>query len=162
MAYRRTELPPFSKIAFGNLGNDKRIVERLNREMEMWVRSKKGVDDLIRRIREVTGMSLKQAKRVARTERTRVQGQARYEAIQGANLSRASGEAALKKQWVARNDAFTRGSHLPMSGQVQKATEYFISGAGNKLMYPGDPRAPVEEIISCRCYMRSFKEVTAV
>lgn len=145
--------PPFTRIAYQNLGNDLIIVERLNREFETWSRSKKGVDDLIGRIRKVTGMSVDQARRVAQTERTRIQGQARYEAIRELNKTLV-GQKRYRKQWVARQDGKTRDSHDELSGTVQKANQYFVTITGAKLMYPGDPNAPPGEIINCRCYIR--------
>lgn len=152
---RRNEIPPFSRIAYRNLGNDRLIVERLNREMDAWIRSKRGVDDLIDRIRSVTGMSYHQAQRVARTERTRVQGQARYEAILELNRTLV-GKRRYRKEWIARRDDKTRDTHAELSGSVQYADRYFVTSTGAKLMYPGDPRAPAEEIINCRCYIRKI------
>lgn len=150
---KRQELPPFSRIAYRNLGNDRLIVERLNRELETWIRSKKGVDDLIDRIRSVTGMSYNQAKRVAQTERTRVQGQARYEAIK--EINRTLGHRRkFRKEWIARADDKTRDTHAELSGTVQYADRYFVTSTGARLMYPGDPTAPAKEIINCRCYIR--------
>lgn len=154
LADRRSEIPPFSRIAYRNLGNEKIIVERLNRELETWIRSKKGVDDLIDRIRKVTGMSYNQAKRVAQTERTRVQGQARYEAIREANR-KLVGKRRYRKEWVARADEKTRDTHAELSGTIKRANEYFVTSSGARLMYPGDPLAPPGEIINCRCYIRS-------
>lgn len=145
--------PPFSRIAYQNLGNDQIIVERLNREMEKWITSKKSVSDLIARIRDAAGMSYDQAKRVAQTERTRVQGQARYEAIKEINKQRV-GMKRYKKQWVARQDNKTRDTHAELSGTVQYADRYFVTSTGARLLYPGDPSAPAGEIINCRCYIR--------
>lgn len=153
LADRKHDLPPFSRIAYQNLGNDKIIVERLNREMETWAKSKKGIDDLIDRIRSVTGMSYSQARTVARTERTRVQGQARYEAIRELNRGLV-GQRRYRKEWIARADEKTRDTHAELSGSIVRANEYFVSSSGARLMYPGDPRAPAEEIINCRCYIR--------
>ena len=153
LADRKHNLPPFSRIAYQNLGNDRLIVERLNREMETWAKSKKGIDDLIDRIRSVTGMSYTQARTVARTERTRVQGQARYEAIRELNRGLV-GKRRYRKEWIARADEKTRDTHAGLSGSIVRANEYFVSPSGAKLMYPGDPRAPAEEIINCRCYIR--------
>ena len=150
---KRSELPPFSKIAFGNLGNEKLIIDKLNREMDTWVRSKKGVDDLIGRIQKVTNMSYNRAATIARTERTRVQGEARMEAIKDINRQR-KGQKRYRKQWVARIDKRTRDTHSALSGDVVRANEYFHSESGAKLMYPGDPTAPAAEVINCRCYIR--------
>lgn len=150
---KRDQIPPFSQIAYQNLGNDLLIVDRLNREMDKWIRSKKSVSDLISRVRDVTGMSYDQAKRVAQTERTRVQGQARFEAIRDENRKRV-GMKRYRKQWVARGDGKTRDTHAELSGAVEYADRYFVSSSGAKLMYPGDPTAPAGEIINCRCYIR--------
>lgn len=50
----------------------------------------------------------------------------------------------------------TRDSHADMEGQtVNGADTPFISGAGNQLLYPGDPLAPAGEVINCRCYVVS-------
>lgn len=152
---KRPEVPPFSRIAYRNLGNEKIIVERLNREMETWIRSKKGIDDLIDRIRKVTGMSYAQARTVARTERTRVQGQARYEAIKELNKTLV-GKRRYRKEWVARADEKTRDTHAELSGTVMLANAYFVTSSGARLMYPGDPNAPAEEVINCRCYIRKI------
>lgn len=152
---RRREIPPFSRIAYQNMGNEKPIVERLNREMETWIKSKKSVDDLIDRIRSVTGMSYTQARTVARTERTRVQGQARYEAIKELNRTLV-GKRRYRKEWIARRDDKTRDTHAELSGTVQYADRYFVTSSGAKLMYPGDPHAPAKEIINCRCYIRKI------
>ena len=152
---KRQELPPFSRIAYQNLGNDRIIVERLNRELEAWTRSHKSVDDLIDRIRTVTGMRYNQARTVARTERTRVQGQARHEAIK--ELNRTLGHRRkYRKEWIARVDEKTRDTHAELSGTVQYADRYFVTSSGARLMYPGDPNAPAEEIINCRCYIRKI------
>ena len=151
---KRGQIPPFSRIAYNNLGNDKAIVDRLNREMEKWLRSKKSVSDLIGRIRDVTGMSYWQAKRVAQTERTRVQNQARHEAIRDENRRRV-GMKRYRKQWVHRPVADKpRDDHVAMSGTVVHANEYFHLPSGARLMYPGDPTAPAGEIINCHCYIR--------
>ena len=135
------------------MGNDLLIVEKLNREMDTWVQSKKSVDDLIDRIRAVTQKSYERAFTVARTERTRVQGQARYEAIKELN-KKLVGKRRYRKEWIARRDDRTRDTHAEISGSIVRANEYFVMTSGAKLMYPGDPRAPADEVINCRCYIR--------
>jgi hypothetical protein len=45
-----------------------------------------------------------------------------------------------------------RESHTPMDGQVAKFGHDFTTGNGVKMRYPGDPRAPVSETASCRCW----------
>lgn len=155
MATNARRDPPFTRIAYQNMGNDKIIVNRLQREMETWMRSKKSVNDLIGRVQKVTGMSYDQARRVAQTERTRVQGEARYDALKGENKQRrANKQHAARKEWVARGDGKTRDTHAALSGTVEYVDRYFVSPSGARLLYPGDPSAPAAEIINCRCYMR--------
>jgi hypothetical protein len=43
-----------------------------------------------------------------------------------------------------------------MEGQTVKYGEKFVSGLGNELAYPGDPDAPAEDRINCRCW-REFR-----
>jgi hypothetical protein len=45
-----------------------------------------------------------------------------------------------------------------MDGQERGLNEPFDSPSGAQLMYPGDPDAPAEEVINCRCaVLISFK-----
>jgi len=57
----------------------------------------------------------------------------------------------LEREWVTAEDERVRDSHAEMDGQVVGQDEPFVSGDGNELMYPGDPSAPPEEVIRCRC-----------
>lgn len=114
------------------------------------------MDDLIDRIRTVTGQSYTQARTVAHTERTRVQGQARYESLK--ELNRSIGHRRKwRKEWIARADEKTRDTHAGLSGTVEYVERYFVTSEGNRLLYPGDPNAPAKEIIGCRCYIRGVR-----
>lgn len=54
-------------------------------------------------------------------------------------------------EWRTRRDNRVRLSHVLMNGQRQLLGRTFISGLGNRLRYPGDSRAPVQDIVRCRC-----------
>lgn len=54
------------------------------------------------------------------------------------------------KTWVAQKDDRTRHSHADANGQRVLDFEFFNVG-GYALAYPGDPSAPAEEIVNCRC-----------
>lgn len=58
----------------------------------------------------------------------------------------------LRKEWIATNDDRTRDTHSSADGQVVGLDEAF-DVAGAKLMFPGDPDGPAEEIVNCRCVM---------
>lgn len=57
----------------------------------------------------------------------------------------------VRRVWLTARDARVRDSHYPMHGQERAPGEPFISSDGVKLMFPGDPTAPIEEIAQCRC-----------
>jgi hypothetical protein len=57
----------------------------------------------------------------------------------------------LENTWLTINDIKRRHSHATMQGQKRAHGEFFISGAGHALLHPGDPSAPLSEIIHCRC-----------
>lgn len=57
----------------------------------------------------------------------------------------------LEQRWNTAKDERVRGTHKTMHGQIRLFGEPFISGAGVLLRYPGDPSAPANEIIQCRC-----------
>lgn len=88
---------------------------------------------------------------IARTEGLAAVSEARDEAM--AQLVDAAGfePDQVRRVWVATDDARTRDHHAEMDGQSVGMDEPFISGLGNKLMFPGDPSAPAEERIHCRC-----------
>lgn len=65
------------------------------------------------------------------------------------------------KNWHHRHDNRVRDTHLsvpriqpdgvPLDGE-------FVTSAGNRLRFPGDPQAPAEEVMGCRCFL-SFRMV---
>ena len=56
----------------------------------------------------------------------------------------------LEREWIAAEDDRTRKSHTAADGQRRAAGEPFDIG-GAKLMFPGNPAGPPEEVIACRC-----------
>ena len=88
---------------------------------------------------------------IARTESLRVvhQGnEAMYEqAYETGELDREN----VEREWHVRADGRQRDWHDAMRGQTRASDEPFISGNGNALMHPGDPNAPPEETVQCRC-----------
>lgn len=62
------------------------------------------------------------------------------------------------KTWHTEMDGRERPSHKRANGQRRKLADKFQVG-GRDLMYPGDPTAPADEVINCRCDM-SIEEST--
>jgi len=88
---------------------------------------------------------------IARTESLRAVNQADHEAWVQATEEGVVKKEELIREWVPANDFVVRDSHEAMRGQEAILEEPFISGLGNQLMFPGDPAAPGEDTINCRC-----------
>lgn len=56
----------------------------------------------------------------------------------------------LEREWATVRDARARESHVTADGQRRSAEKPFNVG-GHKLMRPGDPDGPAEEVVRCRC-----------
>lgn len=61
------------------------------------------------------------------------------------------------KRWVSEGDSKVRPSHRRVNGQIRPIDEPFDLPGGIKMMYPGDPNAPLKETINCRCGMVPVK-----
>ena len=57
----------------------------------------------------------------------------------------------IENTWITVQDSRRRHHHATMQGQTRAFGERFLSGQGNLLLHPGDPSAPLSEIIHCRC-----------
>ena len=109
----------------------------------------KQIDRMTERYRERYLML--RAETIARTEGLRVTGIARKEAFRQVVEDTGIDRSQIRRVWNATQDARTRDSHAAMDGQEVGLDEPFTSGAGHRLMFPGDPQAPPEEVIQCRC-----------
>lgn len=88
------------------------------------------------------------ADRIAQTEAVRAFNAgalASAEVIQGP-------DRPLVKQWLTRNDAKVREAHREVNGQIRLLSDPFDVG-GFEMQYPGDPTAPMDLTINCRCVM---------
>ena len=93
------------------------------------------------------------AETIARTESTRITNQARSESFEQALEQTGIRRDRVVRVWNAVADTRTRDWHSSMDGQERGADEPFLDGRGNSLMYPGDPNAPAETVINCRCVL---------
>lgn len=144
-----SEQSPFSKIAYKNLGKDAQIVQRLGNELAIATINGESQQQIIKRIRNVTGQSVKQARRVAQTERTRIQSQGRNMGIDEAQ----SMGVDMDKQWVARMIK-TRETHEAAHLHIIAANENFEEWLGEPLEYPGDSIGSAKNVINCHCYIK--------
>ena len=140
--------PAFSKIAYKSLGQNPAIVRRLQTELAQATTLGESQRDIIKRIRNVTGQSQYQAKRVAQTERTRIQSQGRADTLDEA----AAQGVKVTKTWSARM-VNTRETHADLDGVTIPNDEAFQLSDGDRLMYPGDPSGAAENTINCHCVL---------
>ncbi len=141
--------PPFSKIAFDNLEQAPALERRLRAEMRQAIINGEGQDKIRQRIQRVMQNGAYNARRIAQTERTRIQSQARWDVMRNA----AAQGIPMEKMWIARMKN-TRDSHADLNRRTEKVDEPFTTIWGNELMYPGDPNAPALEVINCHCVLR--------
>lgn len=88
------------------------------------------------------------ARRIARTEIGSAQNAA---TLAIARDREAQGERLIKT-WAAIDDHRTRPTHTDADGQARPIGDPFNVGDA-LLMHPGDPSAPLKEIVNCRCAM---------
>lgn len=108
------------------------------------------VTQSINQVLSVTGSQRwpNRARVVARTE---TMGAVNAGAFRSAVLeAEARGDVAPFKQWLSTDDPRTRPTHRAADMQRTLMTEPFIVG-GAKLLFPGDPTGPADEVINCRC-----------
>lgn len=138
----------FSKLAYQHLGQNRVIRQRLQSELAQATLLGESQEKLIARLQKVTGMAEYQARRVAQTERTRVQSQARADALHEA----AGMGITVTKRWSTRM-VRSRDSHVALNGVEIPENEKFVTIWGNTLDYPGDPSAPAREVVNCHCVL---------
>jgi len=64
---------------------------------------------------------------------------------------------ATTKTWITRKDQQVRAAHAALQGKSIPIGEGFKAGK-HALRFPGDPLAPPELVINCRCLLK-FGEV---
>ena len=70
-------------------------------------------------------------------------------------------EGIEQKEWISVQDDRTRDAHLIMDGVVVPMDAKFevpatSQGEGAFMEYPGDPTAPAEQVVNCRCTTAPF------
>lgn len=139
------EQSPFSKIAYHNLGRNTAIRRMLQNELAQATILGESQEKIIKRIRKITGQTVAQARRVAQTERTRVQSQARWEAGNEA----AQMGLRVYNTWRTRM-VNSRESHIALNGRSALQGQRF---PGSVLRYPGDPDGKAADVINCHCVL---------
>jgi len=114
---------------------------KLRKTLSEGVKEGEGVKELSERVSEVFRIRRgAETERIARTEVLSASNEADLESyIQSGVVE--------KKEWLATLDDRVRPWHAEMDGEVAKVGEKFSNG----MMFPGDPSAPADDTINCRC-----------
>lgn len=133
---------------YTSLGKDvNKLKKTVASEITRGIASGMLYDEISRNIKNASGVSLRRARTITRTEAGRVQEQATFDA---AKEAKAVG-ADVVKQWSAIRDGKTRDTHRMLDGQVREVEEYFTV-SGHKALHPHGFNVASEDI-NCRCTM---------
>lgn len=157
-----TDVPPVSRHAFvvSQLAQTQNLLVRIPdevynlvfAEITDGVNAGETVDQVADRVDKVLTFTdserwVNRAKAIAVTETTRAYAAGTLAA--GMEQSRVSGKL-LQKQWQTESDERVRVSHRAVDGQVQDlGMPFYVDGF--PMMFPGDPLAPPELVVNCRC-----------
>ena len=118
--------------------------DKLRNSLADGLEAGESVDNLAERVRQIfDNATTNRAYAIARTE---VIGATNA----GTHMTFEESGVVEKKSWLSSRDSNVRPSHQAADGQVVGLNEPFNVG-GYALMFPGDPNAPPEERIQCRC-----------
>lgn len=88
---------------------------------------------------------------IGRTEAGTALHKGRYQAFLQAYTTGEVSLEEIKRTWRSAGDDRVRETHQEMDGQTTTLLEPYDLPGGGTIMYPGDPAAPAEEVINCRC-----------
>lgn len=122
-------------------------------EVSQGVNLGEGIPDIAKRVDQVLSASdsdrwENRATVVARTEAISALNAGRMDAFRAA--AEEEPDIVFEKIWIATEDARTRPAHREADGQRVPLEEPFSVG-GFDMMFPGDPTAPANLVIQCRC-----------
>ena len=131
---------------YGELGVDMRKLKKtIRREISVGISIGSDYNMIARQVQISSGIPLKRAKTIVRTEGHRIQQQSADDAR---NAAKGQG-CQVVKQWDAVLDGNTRTDHRVLDGQIREVGEPFEID-GKKAEYPGAFGRP-EEDCNCRC-----------
>lgn len=122
---------------------------------DMWKRTRdqliigmqdgESIQQLSARVKEVLSTIDARARTIARTEVIGASNAGAYQQLQ-----LLGNDAPARKTWLSTRDGRTRLTHRAANGQTVEFGAPFTVG-GARFDYPGDPNAPADERINCRC-----------
>ena len=148
-SYRRL-LETRSRDALERALRDRRFDDRLRQAIEdERPLTQRQVNMMVDRYRARAIMA--RAETIARSEAHRAFSEAREESLEQMAEQTGIARERIRRVWHATDDKRTRDHHASMDGQERAMDEPFVDGLGNRLRYPGDPDAPANTVVNCRC-----------
>jgi len=144
----KSTTPVFTKMAYNGSKDLKMIVNDLRRNLTQSILKGESINEIAKRVRNITGKNMHDSIRVARTETTRIQNSGNMKAYEhGVKMG-----VELEKTWISTLDGRTRHkrhgeNHRTMMGETVPVDKKFSNG----LMYPADPTGSAGNVINCRC-----------
>jgi SPP1 gp7 family putative phage head morphogenesis protein len=120
-------------------GVDNTLFKLIRSEVFDGIKEGENIPNISERIRSVFNTTSNRSKVIARTETASLMSAQTQDVYVK--------EGIQQKQWLATIDDATRDSHIQTNGEIVPIDQPFSNG----LMFPGDPDAPAEEVINCRC-----------
>lgn len=100
----------------------------------------------------IESFSKKRSIRIARTEVNTASNHGSYAGAKQTGLK-------LKKIWISTNDSRTRPTHRKAGKHPPIGIDELFTVGKGKMLYPGDQKGPVEEVVNCRCAIGYKREV---
>jgi uncharacterized protein with gpF-like domain len=107
-----------------------------------------GTAEISRNIRKVSSLTPFRAATVARTE---THSAATYGSIQTIRQAEQDLGVKMLKSWLPTQDDRTREDHAAMANEPAIPLDEKFNVGGHMMDRPGDPSAPAEQVINCRC-----------
>lgn len=140
---------PFTRLAYARSEDAESIADRLANEFTQAALAGEGRDDLLKRIRKVVGKQAGRAERIAQTEHTRIQSEARWNAGKDA----AAKGVGVYNEWRCKMMETSRDTHKELDGQKRMQGAEFTLSDGDHLRFPGDPFGRACNTINCYCVL---------
>lgn len=96
------------------------------------------------------------AKVIASTEAVKIANQSDHDFYEQAIDRGEIDRTRVRRKWINSKDVKVRDTHVDL-GRTEAITqgEVWTSSSGAVLQFPGDPSAPAEETIQCRCWVET-------
>lgn len=94
----------------------------------------------------------RRGRRIGRTETMAALHEGSYQAMQQAISAGQVDRDLVTGVWKTAKDRRVRDTHRPLDNKRVAFGDAWVTPLGNRLRFPGDPSAPGDETINCRCH----------